>query len=256
MSPTTGNAANLSALAISVASRKGGARLANTIKNASRAQSCVSDLSLAQNSLEALSQLQNANWNAKPVHRMAVEHSLLANAIILYARATAVGAKRGERGHTSVRDRMDTAHQADHDEIIEVRHLAVAHVRPNQKLSGDLWHRDLVFAVELEDGGWLPAAVTRRVQVHGRMEQRLRRLLPIAESLIKETYHKRLNEIVQQLEQMPDAQELLTDHPLDKIEMFGSAEEAERALGNPGKGRSEGIINLPGRDSPDTTTED
>lgn len=240
---TTGRVADLSALAAQLEADGGDKKLANAIKNASRAQSCIADLTLAQQTMEALAQLSASGWIASPIHRLAAEHALLANTLMLYARATSVGAKLGERGHTSIRDRLNDADRRDHDQLIEIRSTAVAHVAPDHIIDGDLWHREAAFAVEMIDGRWVPAAMTRRVQTHGSCAQILRRLMPKAEQLLRDTYHKRLNYVTQALQALPQVGEKLASYPLDANDLFGSEEEAYAALSDPGRGRSVGMIN-------------
>ena len=240
---TTGRVADLSMLADSIDVLSDKAGLAFAVRNASQAQSCISDLTLAQHSLEALAQLSDADWPASPTHRLATEHSLLSNAIILYARATAIGARKGERGRIDIRHSLTPEQQIDHDRVVNIRNLAVAHVRPNTVIDGDHWHRDVVFAVEAINGAWLSAAMTRRVQVHGELAACLRKLIPAAEKLLILTYEKRLNHVTERLQATPGIGTYLEDNPLDLVAFFGSAEEGRRALANPGARRSTGIIN-------------
>jgi len=220
-------------------------KLIAAVRNAGRAQSCIADVSLAQTTLEALAQLSGkADW-APVIHRVAAEHALLANAVFLYARATDTGGRAGERGPTSIRNRLPADERVTHDWIVHIRNAALAHVRPNEPLSDELWHREIVFAVELQNGAWQPAAMTRRVQVNARLIVELRTLLQTAELLLKETYYRRIDYVASALERMTGAADLFPKHLLDPIEVFGSATEAARAIGSPRPGeRLAGVINV------------
>jgi hypothetical protein len=242
--------ADLMAIAKALDERAPGSRLSAGVHNARRVQSCIADLSLAATTLEALGQLQERRGWAPAVHQVAAEHALLANAIFLYARATATGSKSGERGHTSVRERLSSEDQQNHDRIVDIRNIALAHVRPNELIGDELWHIETVFAVETGTHGWVPAAMTRRVQANPSLAAVLRSLLPKAEALLKETYHRRLNYVAQQMNDAADTMPLFEEHLLDPVHFFGSLDEARRALSRAGPGaRSYGVIDVPPTES-------
>lgn len=241
--PSLPKMVDLMAIALQLEQSEPKDKLAGAVRNAGRAQSCVADITLARSTLEALAQLQSLGQWAPVIHRLAAEHAMLANAIILYARATATGAKAGERGHTSIRERLTSEQQKAHDWIIDVRNTAVAHVRANEALAEELWHREIIFAKEQGDGSWLPAAMTRRVQVNPILVGKLRGLLEVAEGLLKQTYYKRIEFVARLLERTPGAAERFPKNLIDPISIFGSEQEAKRALdgARPG-GRSVGVI--------------
>jgi hypothetical protein len=216
-------------------------RLVNTILRARGAQSCVADLTLAQNTCEVIDQLSTIRSDLSPFSQLVIEYALLVNAIILYARATHSGGKGGERGAISIRAQLDAERQTDHDEIVEIRNRALAHVHANEAVGDNLWHTETVFAVE-EFPGWRPAVVTRRVQISPDTVEKVRMLIPYAEKLIVATYHKLLGEVWDLLAQDSDLLALLERHQLDPVQMFGSANEARTALGGRRSGRNVGII--------------
>jgi hypothetical protein len=203
----------------------------------------IGTATLALRTLEALEQLRALDEWASSIHTLAAEHALLANAVILYARATVTDGRTGERGATSVRDRLCSDEQITHDWIIGVRNTALAHVRANHPISDDLWHREIVFAVEQSGGAWLPAAMTRRVQSNPKLAAELRRLLVTADRLLRDTYHKRIEYVAKLLEDTSGVADAFPLALLNPVEVFGSEREAPAALtGQEPGGRTAGII--------------
>lgn len=234
---------DLLAVAAELERREPSSKLAAALKNAGRAQSCVADVRLARTTLEALAQLRGKGRWAPAVQLTAAEHALLANSVFLYARAVATGAKQGERGHTPIRAKLSAEDQRRHDRVINVRNTALAHVRANEKVSDDLWHREIVFAVEQPDGAWLPAAVSRRVQANRSLESDLRSLLPTAEDELRAIYFRRLTYATELLQKVPSLLQVLEKHLLDPIEVFDSESEAAKALSrHKAGGKMSGVI--------------
>ena len=236
--------ADLEAMAAALGPIPQRAKLDNILKRLKRTQSCIADLSLAQHSCEALSQLGSIHTAMPPVHRTAVEHALTANAIVLYARATSTNSNKGERGSVSINDRLSKEDKPDHEMILDLRDKVIAHVHPGEEVADSIWHHEKVFAVE--DGqGWIPAAGTRRVQTEPATAKRLRKMIPLAQAILRVTYDRQIAALVDVLHQIGVEQSLFESHPLDPTTIFGSVEEARRSFQNRHRGQSSGVITNP-----------
>ena len=105
-------------------------RVRSAIEKAARAQSCVSDLAEAETCIAALDDILSSVRRSGTKTRSATEAALLRTAVTLYERATAAGAKRGERGSIQIAHHL-TAHQLDdHNALVELRQRSLAHVYP------------------------------------------------------------------------------------------------------------------------------
>jgi hypothetical protein len=234
---------DLLAVAAVLEQRDPQSRLAAALRNAGRVQSCVADVRLARSTLEALSQLRKLGEWAPSIPKLAAEHAMVANAVFLYARAAATGAKAGERGHTSIRQRFEPELKSKHDRVVAIRNSALAHVRPNEAITDELWHTEIIFAVEQPNGAWLPAAMTRRVQSNPRLEAELSELLAAAEPLLREMYIKRIDYAAKELSTAAHSLPLNLPVLLDPVAVFGSEAEALQALtGHRPGGRTSGVI--------------
>lgn len=69
-------------------------------------------------------------------------------AVTLYERATNAAGKRGERGSVKIADKLTTEQLADHSALVDLRQKTFAHVYVSEEIDGQVWHRDLLFAVE------------------------------------------------------------------------------------------------------------
>ncbi len=188
-------------------------RVAAQLDRAAKAQSCVADLHLAQAQCEALSELIRSPRKKGALTRHATEGALLQMAVILYERATAAAAKRGERGSVSVVDQ-----------------LTLAHVYPNEEIDGEIWQRDVLLAVE-RDRGWQPVAATQRLQFNRVAHERLQRQLPIMSALLANRYQRALSKGLELLNATPLLHAVFDSHRVDPVTVFGSEANARAALG-------------------------
>lgn len=218
--------------------------LAEIIRRAALEQSCASDLSQAQSCCDALEWLLASPRKRGTMERSATENALLMTAITLYARATATVGKRGERGSVNIRARLakvDPALATDHDTIVAIRNRAFAHVYPNEAVGGDVWHEERPFLVD-QGAGWLPAGAKRSIQFHKPTFERLLRLLPCAQRLMIEKYHKSTNRMTELYNANPIPTALLEKHLVDPVEFFGSEESVRNALAGIPKGSASGLV--------------
>lgn len=233
--------ADLIALADALESDPNKTRIVDVIRRAGRAQSCRSDLELAKHCCEAIAQFMSPSLVVTPVHLRTTRHALLMNAVLLYARATSTGKKRGERGSVTIEDRLPEELRDTHRHIVAIRDRVYAHVYSNEPIGDRVWHREVVYALCLGES-WLPAAVTRRIQEDATALTDLRKLLPAADKLVRESFIRRINELAELLNQIPDLLPLLEDHRFDAVEFFGSAEEVRRVLASRRLGTAFGFI--------------
>lgn len=232
---------DLIALADALEQDSGKVRLVDTIRRAGRAQSCRADLELAKNSCEAIAQFDLPSMTATILHRQTARNALLMNAILLYARATSTGKKLGERGSTSIEDRLPPELRADHRQIVNIRDRAYAHVYANEPIGDRIWHREAIFAVRIDDE-WQPASITRRIQENPKVLQQLRKLLPLADELVRGVFLKRIGELAELLNKRDHLLPLLEIHRFDAVAFLGSVEEVWRLLKSRKSGSAVGII--------------
>ena len=220
---------DLRAIAAEIADKPEYARVASAIEKAARAQSCVSDLAEAETCCDALEEILASVRRQGTITRLATEAALLRTAVTLYERATAAGAKKGERGSIQIAERLTPEQRADHDALVAVRQRSLAHVYVGEEIDGHVWHGDVLFAVE-DPPAWRPAAASHRIQYHGPTLARLKRQVPIALDLVKERFHARLRELESILNQHPLSIEVFERHQFDPVEFFGSVQAARNIL--------------------------
>lgn len=203
-------------------------RLRSAIERAVRTQSCVSDLAQATTCCDALDDTLSSIRRKGTLTRSAIEASLLQTAVMLYERATSAPGKRGERGSISIVDHLTDGQAADHQALVNLRQRAIAHVYAGEKIEGQVWHRDVLFAVEMERA-WKPAAASNRVQFDSVTFTRLRRQVPVAASILTHRFHEHINQLTALLNDNPVPVALYEKHRFDPVPVFGS-EQAVRAL--------------------------
>jgi hypothetical protein len=204
---------------------------------AQRAQSCVADLKLAETTCETLAQIEHCDLSAMtPLHRLALQHALVANAVVLYARATSTHSSGGERGSVSIDDRLQAGDLADHKMLVTLRNKVIAHVHAEEAIADNVWHRERMI---LRESGlaWRPGCVTRRMQIDQVTIAKLRKMIPIAYKLVRETYLKRLNSLTSLVNIDPPDLGLIEKHLFDAVAFFGSVKAAQHAL-SLGSGKS------------------
>ena len=203
-------------------------RLRSVIERAARTQSCVSDLTQAHLCCDALDELLPSPRKVGTLTRSATEAALLQTAVVLYERGTAAAPKQGERGSISIVEQLTPKQRLDHDALVLLRQRAIAHVYVGEAIEGEIWHRDLLFAVEME-GAWKAAAASNRVQFNRATFDRLKRQLPVAVALLTTRFHEHLNRLTAMLNDNPVSVELFQRHQFDPVEKFGG-ERAVRQL--------------------------
>lgn len=226
---------NLRALASEIAHAPEYSRVLEAIDKAARAQSCVSDLAEAETCCVALRELLASPRRRGTLTRLATEGSLLRTAVTLYERATSAGAKKGERGSIQIAERLNAEQLEDHENLVSVRHRSLAHVYAGEEIDGQVWHRDVLFAVE-EPPAWYPAAASNRLQFADQTLQRLERQAPVALRLVKERFHSRLAKLTDMLNDNPLPAAVFEKHIFDPVPVFGS----ERSVQNVLEARKEG----------------
>jgi hypothetical protein len=206
------------------------AKLGYAVRSALVAQSCVADIRQAVDCCAALRSVLGSPRKIGTIERLTIESSLLANAVMLYARATATAAKDGERGAIKITPKMTTEQRADHDILVTIRNRALAHVYTAEPIDGELWHQAVLFAVETEGTGWRPAAGSRRVQNNLSTLERLERQLPVAHAMLTAKSRKRIDAITGMLNDDPLPLATFERFQFDPVERFGSAEAVQTIL--------------------------
>ena len=231
------NTADLASLIASLDDHPDFQKLKHLAISAQRAQSCVADLSLAETSMEALAQASQVDaMRVTPFHLITIQHALVANAVVLYARATSTHSDGGERGSVSIGDRLAADQFVDHSILLDLRNKVIAHVHSEEAIDQNVWHRERMILREVE-GAWLPGCVTRRMQVDEGIVGRLRRMIPVARDLVRETFYKRIYNVAAMLNEIGVEYDEFAKHPFDSVAFFGSHEAALHAL-TPGPGGS------------------
>jgi hypothetical protein len=173
--------------------------------------------------------------------RTATENALLMAAVLLYARATSTSGSMGERGSVDIASKLEEKQLIDHGALLDVRNRALAHVYSRSVVADDVWHDDSFFLVET-DQGWKPAAATKRFLFHRPTLELLRRQLPVAEQLVTEVYHKRLNRLTELLSKNPVEWSVFEKNLFDPVSFFGSEQAVLDALRGMPHGSASGLI--------------
>ncbi|MGI8611532.1 MAG: hypothetical protein ACR2KH_04575 [Sphingomicrobium sp.] len=169
--------------------------------------------------------------------RSATEASLLQTAVLLYERATSAAGKRGERGSISIVGHLSDQELIDHHSLVNLRQRALAHVYVDEAIEGKVWHRDLLFAVEIGQA-WKPAAASHRVQFDGTILEQLKRQIPVATAILTRRFHEHINKLTHLLNQNPIPLTLFEKHQFDSIRMFGSEQGVRAVLAGQIEGRT------------------
>jgi hypothetical protein len=219
---------NLGALAEELASR-GNVKLRAIMTQAWRAQSCLGDLRQATDCADALrTMLGRSDEQDTPV-LLTVERSLLANGVMLYARATSTNGDKGERGSIQLSEKkLSPEEWTDHNALLDVRNQAMAHVYRFRKLNDHDWHRSVFFAVSAGDGRWKPASASNQTSFHAETFSKLDRMLPVAVREIRLKFHERMEAVTNLVNSHVKAASLLK-HQFDPCSVFGG-EDAVSAL--------------------------
>lgn len=213
--------------------------IADKVRRALVAQSCLADVREASGCVSALKKVLGSARGYRSQERGSTEASLLSQAIFLCVRATLTRLARRpageapERGPIDIRSKLPQELALDLDALNAIRGQALAHVYFDRPLFGVDWHQGAILAVEKADG-WLVGAATRRVQLDHVALARLERLLPAAEALLTDHTHECFRRVTDAINKASgDRLDVLTGQSmLDPIAFFGSAEKARAALTN------------------------
>ncbi|MET3712637.1 hypothetical protein ABIC65_003355 [Sphingomonas trueperi] len=233
---------NLAAVAEELAS-SGNVKLRAMVTQAWRAQSCLGDLRQASDCVDVLRDMLKRPTEQDTPVLLTVERSLMANAIMLYARATSTNGDKGERGSIQLSEKKLTPEDwADHSAILDVRNQAVAHVYGSRKLSNHDWHRSIFFAVYSGEGRWKPASASNQTSFHADTFAKLERMLPIALRELKAKFHERMDAVAKVVNVDVKAAALLK-HVFDPVAVFGIEEAVRILLADAGQGDTAFWIN-------------
>lgn len=221
--------ADLRLLAAQLADHSNWGKIQKAIRKAALAQSCVTDLAQASDCCSALRQLLVSPRKRGTEERAATESSLLMSAALLYARATEGNGGRGERGSMQITAQLTSDALDDHRLIVKVRNRALAHVYHDEEVDNEIWHQSTLIAVLMPEG-WLPAAASKRVQIHKSILDRLQRQIPVAQSIILRAFHTHINNLINLMNSSGIDVAAANASLVDPIAVFGSGEAVKRAL--------------------------
>ena len=218
---------NLMKLATSIEAKGGDKRISSALRQAWRAQSCSADLEQAQGACDALTQLTEKPASIEPGALLHVQSGLLTTAILLYARATATGGSKSERGSVLLdASKLTPEQQADHETIVRLRNGAIGHVEQGARIAGDLWHRDFLFAKGARPGDWEFSSASLSIGFHLEVTATLRRQLPVATAIVKAKCQERLAKAIAVIRDAKLSDKDLLRYRVDPVEWFGSIEAA------------------------------
>lgn len=193
-------------------------RLRGLANSLMKAQSCIADLRLVQQSCEVLSNCKQNFDKLKDLDRAMIQHSLLSNAIVFYARAAAGEAKRGGRGSHTVADQLPPDLQEAHKTVIGLRNRVVAHVHSNDQLRGEAWNQSHAFIVS-EGVGIRVGAAASPIKIRDTVREDLEKLAPAAEAIIQTRYRSYLAKVEEMLQSM--TRSAVARSLVDPVELFG-----------------------------------
>jgi len=219
---------DLSALAAAVEGQRDYARLGTLIKRALLAQSCGSDLKQAQSIFVAWDHVRQSPRGVGTPNRNATEAAQLFACVSLYSRGTWTSTNKGARGSINIAHELSPDQLSKHCEIIDVRNKALAHVY-SSPVAGDIWHDDLLIAVEAESG-WSVGGASRKTLKHGPTWENLRIMLPIASSILERRIVERMNKVSDLLNANRIQNSELEAHMFDPVVRFGSLEAAQSMM--------------------------
>jgi hypothetical protein len=220
---------DLSALALQLESSGKCPELRKKLRQAWRAQSCLADLTQSQECCEALRSILDRPRTADTPALLTTERALLTTAVILYARATSTSGQSGERGSIQLdRKKLTDDEWKNHNALLDIRNQVLAHVYSTRAVNSHEWHREMFFAVEVNDGAWKPASATNQTGFQAETLEYLESMLPLANKLLLGKFRKNMAAVNDQIKQVP--QSLLLEHRFDPVTVFGSIEAVRRLL--------------------------
>lgn len=213
-------------------------RVVGALTNAWRAQSCVADLSQAGAICHQIGNLPTSVLDLLSFPELAnVQTSLMTSAVILYARATHTSGSKSERGSIQLDlKKMNAQQQEDHQALIRIRNGAIAHVETNERIAGDHWHANYLFAKRVRERVWAYASGSTSIGINYDAVRILQRQIPVASSLLLAICRKRLDDVERVLREAAISEAMILQYEVDPLEWFGSPEAAQLMLrGNPGE---------------------
>ncbi|HEX8643333.1 MAG TPA: hypothetical protein VF702_05400 [Allosphingosinicella sp.] len=204
--------------------------LSDLLQSAAKVSACVADLRVAAESLATLEELMGSPRGLNRPSRRMTEFALLATAVNFYVRATALAARRGERGCSNIEKQLDEDQLADHRSIVAIRHLGLTHVTPNVEVDDDIvWYEQWPLAFQLEEG-WKIGFATRHVQFRQKLYEQLARQTPVAIRILDDRLQARISRFGREFDKVPGGESLLRRHALDPTAVFGSEAAAKQAI--------------------------
>lgn len=221
-------------------------KLRRTIESVWRAQSCNADIRQATDACDALNTLRRSPRQRGTLIRATTENALLVTGVMLYARATGTSGKERERGAIQLDEKKLTPEQqVDHTALLEIRNRAIAHVYREDLIANNLWHDDIVFAVDMADRGWKPAVGSNRISFHIPTFERLLRQIPIADKLLMRAFHKRMDAMTRMINEASVPLDLFLRYRFDPVKKFGGINAVEHILGGMPVGHATVITSRP-----------
>lgn len=217
---------DLRAISAEISDQPAYEKIARIIDRAARLQSCTSDLAEAWTCVEALDELLRSPRKRGTLTRQATESALMKTAVMLYARGAGGGGKPDERGSFDIRSQLDGTALEDHETLIDVRNKALAHVVPG-KVGGDIWHAEVLFAIE-HHPAWLPAAASHRIQFNRKVFEQLKRQIPIGREILTGKFHDAIGKLITTLNDHPLPVAIYERHLMDPAKTFGSLAQARQ----------------------------
>ena len=161
---------------------------------------------------------------------MAVRGALLAQAIVLYTRASIV---KSVRKTFDIRSRLSPEQQALHLRIDGWRNEAVAHFDRSARHGEALWADEtLVFT---PDGGFPIRPALKRLAVRdelvGELLGQVEAVADIYMELMRGKFPVAQEALADVLERFPDVRKLVQEHPFDALSFFSTPEVASDFLG-------------------------
>lgn len=222
---------DLLALAVALEKRGGKRKLAGALRSAWVAGSCLADLRRALEACSTLDALEAAKAPLGPTVVVQVQSALLATAILLYARATATGSGKGERGAIKLDpSKLTQQQQDDHKTLVRLRNSAIGHVDHEQEITGDYWHKAFLFAKKEHRKPWGLGCGNTSIGFHLEAFAILKRQLPVAISIVNGKCRKRLEDATAAANEVKPSNETLLRYQVDPASWFGSMDGARMML--------------------------
>ncbi|WP_188062388.1 hypothetical protein [Sphingobium sp. KCTC 72723] len=205
--------------------------LRRSIESVWRVQSCNADLRQSADACEALNSLRRSPRQQGSLSRATTENALLITGVMLYARATGTSGQRGERGSIQLdAKKLAPQEHVDHTILLDIRNRAFAHVYRESPIADNVWHEDVVFAVDFAERGWRPAVGSNRISFHVPTFERLQRQIPVADAHLMKAFHKRIDAVTHMINVASVPLDLFLRFRFDPVQKFGGVKAAEQIL--------------------------